>query len=96
MAQMNRENPKISFQDIEHFEQKFNITLPKDYAEFLLNSNGGYPKDSAFKTNNSDGEGVVNKFYGIGDMKSNLGRVFEVLEGEIPEEFISIANDPGN
>ncbi|MGE7184046.1 hypothetical protein ACQKKK_08600 [Peribacillus sp. NPDC006672] len=28
-------------------------------------------------------------------MKSNLGKVFEVLEGEIPEDFISIANDPG-
>jgi hypothetical protein len=25
-------------------------------------------------------------------MKSNLGKVFEVLEGEIPKDFISIAN----
>ena len=28
-------------------------------------------------------------------MKSNLAIVFEVLEGEIPEGFISIADDPG-
>lgn len=28
-------------------------------------------------------------------MKSNLGKVFVVLEGEIPEDFISIGNDPG-
>ena len=28
-------------------------------------------------------------------MKSNLAKVFEVLEGEIPEDFVAIANDPG-
>ncbi|WP_244950998.1 SMI1/KNR4 family protein [Rummeliibacillus suwonensis] len=27
-------------------------------------------------------------------MKSNLGKVYDVLEGEIPEDFISSANDP--
>jgi len=56
---------------------------------------GGFPQESNFKISDDEGESLVNKFYGIGDMKSNLCKVFEVLEGEIPEDFISIGNDPG-
>ncbi|MFS0765701.1 MULTISPECIES: SMI1/KNR4 family protein [Peribacillus] len=95
MAKMISENPKISLQDIKQFEQEYDVTLPKQYVDFLLEYNGGYPQESSFKISDDEGESLVNKFYGIRDMKSNLGKVFEVLEGEIPEDFISIANDPG-
>lgn len=94
MTKMLSVNPKISLQDIKQFEQEYEITLPKQYVEFLLEYNGGFSKESGFKISDDEGESLVNKFYGIGDMKSNLGKVFEVLEGEIPEDFISIANDP--
>ncbi|MFE4243479.1 SMI1/KNR4 family protein [Peribacillus butanolivorans] len=95
MAKMISENPKISLQDIKQFEQEYDVTLSKQYVDFLLEYNGGYPQESSFKISDDEGESLVNKFYGIGDMKSNLGKVFEVLEGEIPEDFVSIANDPG-
>jgi hypothetical protein len=88
-------NPKISLPDIKQFEHEYNVILPKQYVDFLLKYNGGYPQKSNFKISDNQGESLVNKFYGIGDMKSNLGKVFEVLEGEIPKDFISIANDPG-
>ena len=88
-------NQKISLQDIKQFEREYNVTLPKEYIDFLLKYNGGHPQESNFKITNDEGESLVNKFYGIGDMKSNLAKVFEVLEGEIPEDFVSIANDPG-
>lgn len=88
-------NPKISLQDIKQFEQEYEVTLPKQYVDFLLEYNGGFPQKSNFKLPDDEGESLVNKFYGIGDMKSNLGKVFVVLEGEIPEDFISIGNDPG-
>ncbi|PFK28999.1 SMI1/KNR4 family protein [Bacillus cereus] len=94
MTKMLSENPKVSLQDIKQFEQECNVTLPKQYVDFLLEYNGGFPQESSFKISDNEGESLVNKFYGIGDMKSNLGKVFEVLEGEIPEDFISIANDP--
>ncbi|MED0932880.1 SMI1/KNR4 family protein [Bacillus mobilis] len=94
MTKMLSENLKVSLQDIKQFEQEYNVTLPKQYVDFLLEYNGGFPQESSFKISDDEGESLVNKFYGIGDMKSNLGKVFEVLEGEIPEEFISIANDP--
>ncbi|MED0874627.1 MULTISPECIES: SMI1/KNR4 family protein [Bacillus cereus group] len=94
MTKMLSENLKVSLQDIKQFEQEYNVTLPKQYVDFLLEYNGGFPQESSFKISDDEGESLVNKFYGIGDMKSNLGKVFEVLEGEIPEDFISIANDP--
>jgi hypothetical protein len=95
MTNMLNENTKISLQDIKQFEHEYNVILPKQYVDFLLKYNGGYPQESNFKISDNQGESLVNKFYGIGDMKSNLAKVFEVLEGEIPEDFISIANDPG-
>ncbi|MGE7184012.1 SMI1/KNR4 family protein [Peribacillus sp. NPDC006672] len=95
MTKMRSKNPKISLQDIKQFEQEYDITLPKQYVDFLLEYNGGYPQESNFRISDDEGENLVNKFYGIGDMKNNLAKVFEVLEGEIPEDFISIANDPG-
>ncbi|PEI92758.1 SMI1/KNR4 family protein [Bacillus pseudomycoides] len=94
MTKMLSENPKVSLQDIKQFEQECDVTLPKQYVDFLLEYNGGFPQESSFKISDDEGESLVNKFYGIGDIKSNLGKVFEVLEGEIPEDFISIANDP--
>lgn len=95
MTKMISENPKTSLRDIKQFEQECGVELPKQYVDFLLEYNGGYPHESSFKISDNEGESLVNKFYGIGDMKSNLGKVFEILEGEIPEDFVSIANDPG-
>ena len=92
---MISENHKISLQDIKQFEQEYDVKLPKQYVDFLLKCNGGYPQESTFKISDVEGESIVNKFYGIGDMKGNLGKVFEVLEGEIPDGFVSIANDSG-
>lgn len=95
MANMNSENGKITINDVREFELNYNLKLPDQYIDFLLKYNGGYPEASTFKISDEEGESVVNKFYGIGDRKGNLARVFEVLDGELPEGFIAIANDPG-
>ncbi len=95
MPKINSANPTISLQDINLFQNENEVNLPQSYVEFLLKYNGGYPEESNFKISEEQGESLVNKFYGLGDMKSNLGKVFDLLEEEIPKEFISIANDPG-
>lgn len=91
---MDKENEKINIKEVEEFELKHDIKLPNQYVYFLLKSNGGCPHASTFKISDAEGESVVNKFYGIGDMKGNLDRVFEILDGELPEGFISIGDDP--
>lgn len=92
---MDRTNEKININEIREFEGQYVLSLPEQYIDFLLKYNGGYPEASTFKISDVEGESVVNKFYGIGDMKGNLAKVFEFLDGELPEGFISIGSDPG-
>lgn len=94
MTSMINANDPITLEDISRFEQEYILTLSNQYKDFLLKSNGGYPQESSFKISEEEGESLVNKFYGIGDMKGNLAKVYDILEGEIPEGFLSIANDP--
>lgn len=96
MANMDQANEKITINEIREFEDKYVLKLPEQYIDFLLKYNGGYPEASTFKISDEEGESLVNKFYGIGDMKGNLAKVFEVLDGgELPKGFISITSDLG-
>ncbi|MCM3225740.1 SMI1/KNR4 family protein [Terribacillus saccharophilus] len=94
MTSMRNTNDPITLEDISRFEQKYILTLSNQYKDFLLKYNGGYPQESSFKISEEEGESLVNKFYGIGDMKGNLAKVYDIIEDEIPEGFLSIANDP--
>ncbi|WP_430535384.1 SMI1/KNR4 family protein [Listeria rocourtiae] len=94
MFKMNSENKKIASKDIEAFESKHGLHLPQEYKAFLLEFNGGYPEKSNFIISDDEGVSLVNKFYGIGEESGDLGETFEILEGEIPDGFISIADDP--
>ncbi|MBC2368388.1 SMI1/KNR4 family protein [Listeria booriae] len=94
MFKMNSINKKISQQDIKSFEVKYSLCLPKEYIAFLLEFNGGYPKKSNFEISEDQGISLVNKFYGIGEETGDLGETFEILDGELPDGFISIADDP--
>ncbi|MGE6599596.1 SMI1/KNR4 family protein [Bacillus proteolyticus] len=82
--------------DVENFELEQNIKFPKEYKEFLLTFNGGYPQLSLFKIS-EEGESIVNVFYGLNISKSydELSNAYESLGGEIPEGFISIGDDSG-
>lgn len=95
MANMDRVNEKITINEVREFEGQYALNLPKQYIDFLLKYNGGYPEASTFKISDDEGESIVNKFYGIGDMKGNLAKVFEALDGELPEGCISIGSDSG-
>lgn len=94
MTSMINTNDPITLEDLSRFEQEYNLTLSNPYKDFLLKYNGGYPQESTFRISEEEGEILVNKFYGIGDVKGNLAKVYDIIEGEIPEGFLSIANDP--
>lgn len=94
MFSMTSANEKINEQDIVAFELRHDVVLPKVYADFLLKYNGGYSKQAVFQISPDEGNSLVNKFYGIGDMQGNLDRAIDNLDGELPEGFISIGYDP--
>ncbi|WP_088825273.1 SMI1/KNR4 family protein [Listeria goaensis] len=94
MFEMINPNEKITEQDILAFEKRHNIYLPGEYIDFLLKYNGGYSKQSVFQISPDEGNSLVNKFYGIGNMQGNLDRVIDNLDDDLPEGFISIGYDP--
>ncbi|WP_255255306.1 SMI1/KNR4 family protein [Bacillus pseudomycoides] len=59
MTKMLSENPKVSLQDIKQFEQECDVTLPKQYVDFLLEYNGGFPQESSFKISDDEGESYI-------------------------------------
>lgn len=58
--------------DLESFKHNYNITLPRDYRDFLIEYNGGYPNPGTYKISDELGESILNIFYGIGNMYDNL------------------------
>ncbi|WP_338553176.1 SMI1/KNR4 family protein [Paenibacillus sp. KS-LC4] len=94
MVQMDGSHQPITLEEINEFQQKLNLRLPEQYKNFLLESNGGDPSPSMFKISDEQGEGVLNIFYGIGDMYSNLEEYIDIYEGRLPLGFIPIGNDP--
>ncbi|MEH7408688.1 SMI1/KNR4 family protein, partial [Priestia megaterium] len=55
-------------EDLESFERNHNITFPKDYRDFLIEYNGGYPDPGNYKISEELGDSILNIFYGIGSM----------------------------
>ena len=80
---------------IIELQEKFSCIFPDDYMAFLQKYNGGEPELRTFRCSVDDGTSLINEFYGIGDMDSNLEDVFEDLDGALPEGVIAIADDPG-
>lgn len=86
---------RLSLEELEAFEKKQDIKLPKYYREFLLEYNGGYPNPSVYKISDDEGESVLNIFYGIGNMYDNLEKKLDFFDEILDLEFIPIADDPG-
>ena len=84
----------LSIGNLESFERNQNVTLPKDYRDFLLEYNGGYPNPSTYKISDELGESVLNILYGIGSMYDNLEKKYDVFDEILEKGFIPIGDDP--
>ncbi len=82
--------------DLEALEKKLDVSLPKQYRNFLLEQNGGRPDLPDFIVPNW-GESVANTFYGVGiGGLYDLDAVLYRLDDVIPiDRVIPIADDPG-
>ncbi|MFK7905348.1 MAG: DUF4844 domain-containing protein [Chitinophagales bacterium] len=66
-------NRTISIEELNHFEEKYKVTLPEDYKAFL----------------NEVGNGGAGPYYGIYPLKKDLGGVenkFELLQFDFPHK----------
>jgi cell wall assembly regulator SMI1 len=86
----------VTQQDISEFEKSFEVRLPKDYKDFLLETNGGRPEKSFFPFED-DGFGI-GWFYNLKNGKYTLEFTLELLwiaEQTIPRNLIPIARGHG-
>lgn len=90
---------KITQIDIDTLCNELEVQLPKNYADFLLQHNGGQPKESHFSKKDSDGELKfdfdLNVFFGIGgnDTSFDILTMFSIYCDRIPEELLPIGDD---
>ncbi|UOE61901.1 SMI1/KNR4 family protein [Priestia filamentosa] len=94
MVNIERIHESLPSEKLERFEQNQSIILPKEYREFLLKYNGGYPDFSIYKISDEPGESVVNILYGIGNMYDNLEKNCAIFDEILEIEFIPIGDDP--
>jgi len=95
MVDMKESFGKVSAADVALFEERNGLILPSSYRRFLLENNGGEPKNSEFPV---PGWGVtgIHFFFGLStddsyDLQENLD-VFDIHKAT---ELIPIAMDGG-
>ncbi|OJV94841.1 MAG: hypothetical protein BGO39_34035 [Chloroflexi bacterium 54-19] len=83
--------------DVREFESLIKSRLPEDYRAFLLAHNGGEPDPEVFFINESQGDDILAKFYGLykEPKYSSLAWCFETYRGRMPSNIIPIGTDPG-
>ncbi|MFF5398840.1 SMI1/KNR4 family protein [Peribacillus butanolivorans] len=90
---------KISVSELEIFEKKFNIVLPKDFSRFLLSNNGGKALNRRFQTKDHTITSSIILFFPLSsEIDENLESNFiKYNESKIvPKDFLPIGLDPAN
>ncbi len=100
MVVLSNISEKINNSEINAFEKQFEIELPKDYKEFLINNNGGYPTELLLTpefeevdptTLESRGQAInVERFFSLNEIAFEYEDILD--ETYIPAEYIPFAN----
>ena len=84
--------------DLEEFERHLGTPLPKDYRDFLAETNGGRPEPSAFmfQQYGRPQKSLVDWFFTLDatEEQYHVLRENETLSGRIPARLLPIACDP--
>ena len=89
----------ITLQAIEQLEKKIGTSLPKDYKKFLLQYNGGIPKDDTCDVLGSTGDFLysfkIERFLSIDPKrkKYDIYRYYTAFKDETPPGLLPIAFD---
>ena len=88
--------PDISEAVLVEFEAKFDLKLPLDYRDFLLQFNGGIPRPNGLRFESC---GItytmdIHQFFGF-NAEVDLESIYIAHTDRIPLELVPIAKDPG-
>jgi hypothetical protein len=96
---MTKRNPPTTRAAIAKFEKDREITLPASYRDFLLETNGGVPEDTAFPIDGMSNTTIwtLQTFCGNGvaEPTDELAYSNDLYVGGIPQGIVLIAIDDG-
>lgn len=87
----------VNEEEIKLFEKRYNVTLPPDYKQFLLENNGGKPEVRRFETKDGKMTSSLMILFPLSeDAQPNLISVYNEFnqKGIIPPNFLAIGDDP--
>jgi hypothetical protein len=86
-----------SANQVSAFEQRYKISLPSLYRNFLQTVNGGLPTPNKFEIPDCGESALADVLYGLApsSQAGDLGVEYEQLRNELPEGFLPIGHDPG-
>ena len=91
-------NRPISEERLKAFENAIGTGLPEDYRQFLLENNGGTPKQGShfsFVEHGKKTDSRLMYFYGLDRSRDeNIEVQIKIRTGRMPREVIPIAADP--
>ncbi|MEP3478590.1 MAG: SMI1/KNR4 family protein [Fuerstiella sp.] len=81
--------------DISKLEDLVGATLPEEYRQFLVESNGGKPQKRSFDCADGDNGGSVRAFFALSSSSKpfSLEKACDIYEGRIPSLTLPIACD---
>ncbi|KQL34443.1 SMI1/KNR4 family protein [Psychrobacillus sp. FJAT-21963] len=72
MIQIKPSNKKLNQKRLFDFEQLIKYKLPKEYVEFLIKYNGGYPENNIIELQDDEMQSIaISDFFGIGIERIN-------------------------
>lgn len=101
MTEIYDSGTKLTEQSIAEFEERQGVKIPADYRLFLLQNNGGRPRQTDFiLSKNSKADqvewGSITRFLGIDVQPTNsLDYVLRIFQNRLPHDLFPIARDPG-
>ena len=90
--------PTVSIDDINNVNRKLGFPIPSQYADFLLQNNGGQPKFNLYKgydkNGNLNNQIFINDFFSIdNDSSSDICKKNANYSDILKENFIAIGAD---
>lgn len=96
---------KVSEEDVIKIENGLGTNFPEDYKSFIINTNGGTPKEDMLydfydEVSGLENTSIIRKFFSlyVDDtiLKNNLKVIYNTMknEGALPSDMIPIADDP--
>ncbi len=97
---MSKRGPQIASASVAALEARLSAKLPEDYAEFLLDINGGQPAQSnsvfaiRFRNGKTD-DTVLSRFYSLDDPddRCDLVTSWEQARAWLPAEVLQVGYD---